>query len=281
VRAALACVLACACWRSGGGASTPSADPRDDVLAYLPSQTEVVISGDGERARAAPLWRHIESIVGAQLGSARDRFRDRCGYDPLRVERATAGMWHLEKYPWSMVIVVRGIDPTKLAACFSGELHAMAARDGEMWRVTMPYQHPMEIATVGTTAVVYVAPDASATTLRALLASGAPLRRSAAVARLLADVPNDASAWAVAISSPWREMRELSAHLTIDDGVTVVARMTMADARDAEKLRSWAHQVPATLGTVDVAVDGSRVKVRARVTGEQIESMLRAPFKLF
>jgi hypothetical protein len=276
-------VVACAlvgCWRAGGP-STAASDPRDDALAYIPTEAQVVIVGDGGRMRASRLWQRVDAFATRSLGSARTRFAERCGYDPLGVERVTVGMWHLDGYPWSMVIVARGIDPRRLEACLTSELRAVATRDGDMWRVKMPYQHPIELATVGSTVVAYIAPDANATTLATLLRGGAPLRHSAAFTRQLADLPNDAAAWSVGTELPWRGPRTFAAAITLDDGITMFGRATFSDPRDAAKLRSWATQLPPTDGKVDVAVDGTTVTVRGRVTGEQVEAMLRAPFKLF
>src|SRR5262249_26051328 len=152
--------------------------------------------------------------------------KERCGFDPLGIERVTLALWHLQSSPWSAVFVARGIDPARLEACLQGELRAAATRDGAMWHVVADYMQPIELAALGTTVIAYIAPDASAATLDALLRSGAPLRRSHKFDHLLSEIPDDAATWAVGILADW-EVRSFSAAIVFDDGMTTTAHLTL------------------------------------------------------
>jgi len=282
-RAALLALAAGACWHGGAGNGPRAAasDPRDDSLAYMPADAQIVIVGDGARMRASAAWKRIDAAFGDTLGPARGRFAARCGYDPLGFERVTVGIKRLDAAQPSMVFVVRGIDPARLEACLTGELRAVVTRDGDSWHVAMPFGHPMQLATLGSTAVAYVGPDANAAALHALLASGAPLRHDASFMQLAGELPDDAAMWSIGRGLAWRGPATFAAAITFDAGAAFVGRATFADPGEADKMRSWASRIPSSIATIEVAVDGATARVHARLTAAQLDAIVRRPLNLF
>jgi hypothetical protein len=278
VRAALVCIALAvpACWHAGGGDPRAAAsDPRDDVLAYIPANAQVVFGVDGARVRGSAVWRRLDALANSVLGKPRERFRDRCGYDLFSIERATVAMWDLNS-KMSMVAVVHGIDPSRVETCLRGELRAVATPDAGMWHLDIPYWGAGEIAVIGTTSILYVSRDATASTLDAMIRAGAPLRRDEAFARLVRELPDGAAAWVVGRDvGGSKAPQNFTAGVVLDDGATARATAIFADPREAAELRLWGSQLQTMFTKLDVAIDGAKVIVHARATGEQVEMMIR------
>lgn len=205
---ALGAVLgAAACYRGSAPPPPPAPAPvpvRDplaararDPLAFLPADSELVAVIDVRSLRRSPTWRRLEPIIAAQAGTALGQFEAACGFDPLAgLRRISFGLRGLDDAEPTGVIVVRGIDRDAAMACIQ-------AREGvtvERGYVTIDGSDRGALTFVdASTAVVLVAPDASAARLAALIADGSPLRGAPAFEDVLGSVRMRDPLWFVVV----------------------------------------------------------------------------------
>jgi hypothetical protein len=294
------CVLA-ACYHDPAPApvaSPPASAPRvrtatQDPLGYLPVDSEIVMSLDAARLRASGLWKLVEPVVTAKVGTALDKLRTLCGVDPLRsVRQITLGFKNLgDAIGPSGVFVVRGLDRSALMACMAplvGAAPRVTIANGVVAVAAVPGEHPAAFTFAGaSTLVAVLGPTASPEALAAVIQRGAPLRGSPAFVELLGQIQTHRTAW-FALNGSSQAFDKLSAlgfrptsvtgSVDLANGVTGALRMRLASEDSA---RALVRLSLAQLGPVkplteelELTSEDADVVLRVVLSEEQLASFV-------
>ena len=300
MRTVLVALAIAGCSRAPGPAApankAPAPDYRataDDLLGFLPADSEFVFGVDLVQLRRSQLWLKFEPQIVQAIGGDLAKFKTSCGFDPLQtVERVTmAGNAHPGDRVTG-VIVIRGVDGGRILDCINTEAskNGKVVKDRGVLVVTQPSQPNMEMAVtvVGpSTLVVQIETVANHDTLQKVLASGAPLRSSQAFMQLFARREGGASLWGMANgnSDAFKELaslgmrpRALDGTLAITDRFALAMRITMPNPDDAARVAGELDKIKGPFGAMvdrfETRADGDLVNVHVVVTEEQLRSLI-------
>ena len=299
--------LLTACVKSGGsGGTTPSnqASGRGgidysatiaDPVGFLPIDSEVVLSLDAERLRRSPVWAMLESKLLAAAGRDLQMFKTVCGFDPVTSIRGiTIGIKNLKQDTPDGVLVVSGLDRVRLTECMTkarkqGDKAVQVAADGT---VTIAAEGANDSPVVfgfvdDSTVVAMIGPATSSASFSAVLASGAPLRKSPAFGELVGRIKLESALWTVinGNSSVFEQAAALGVKpkaivgfVNLATGMDANVRIRLSTPQEAQQLTTMAQgQLGMAQGffeKLEVAADGADVAVLAVMTEAQLQSML-------
>jgi len=297
-------VLVTACFKSGGsGGSTPSnkqgAAAPDysatlaDPVGFLPIDSEVVFSLDADQLRKSPLWTMLESKLLTAAGNDLQMFRTVCGFDPVTSIRGlTLGIKHLKQETPDGILVVTGLDRTRLMECMAkakGDATVQVSKDGI---VTIAAESKTDSPVVfgfvdATTVVVMIGPATTAAAFSAVLAGGAPLRKSSAFTELFGRVNLEAAVWTVinGNSSVFEQAAALGVKpkaivgsVKLEVGLDAAVRVRLSTPQEAQQVTTMAQgQLGMAQGffeKLEVAADGADVTVVGVMTDEQLRAVM-------
>jgi hypothetical protein len=303
VLAALAVVGGLSACRRAPGPTTPENKAQapdfrataEDELGFLPATADMVAGIDMMSLRRSQLWQKFEPMFVSALGDDLTKFRNACGFDPLKTtERITIALKERGPDQYAGVIVIRGVDTTRVRECLASEVQksgGKATTDRGVVVVTQPNTPGtmMAVGVVGaSTMVIQMDAVASYDSLNGVLASGAPLRKSPAFMALQTRREAGASVWFMANgnSKAFDQMRQLGMSpksldgtLTVTDRFAGVLRMTMGSAGEAAKMQSEFDKIKAMIAPMvdkfETRANGDVLAVEAVITEQQLRSMLQ------
>ncbi len=279
------------CFRDAPLDSPPSnhaeAAPSDDVLAYLPADSELVFGLDLARKRSSPLWARFEPYVADAMKAELDKIRASCGFDPMQtVQRVTFGFRSHVRNELSGVAVVRGVDTSRILVCAADQFGKHGDGVTDRGVVILDPRSPKASAwTVAgsDTLVVQVGPHVDHDSITAIVTSGVPLRSSAIFLSLFGRLEPGASLWGVvngassALDGFDVRPRTIDGTVRTTDRVTVAVRIKVADPQGALKLADLIEKdlTKAPFLTLRAAVAAAEtVKIDIVMTPDQISAAL-------
>ncbi len=299
LRPVLLCVLAAAACSKGSTQKTspsnkaeppPIAAASDDVLGYLPVDSEIVFGVDANAMRASALWKQFEPQIVAGLGSKLPAMRDKCGFDPLTsVERISVAGKIGNNEQFDGVVVIRGVSGAKTLECIGMATEGEGVVKNEGGVLTVDRGGEKMVATIvgSNTLVVHTGTTASAATLDAVVRSGAPLRSSKGFMELFDRREANPSVWGMINgNSPLLRMmaqagaqpKSVDGTLVLQDRFIAAMRVTFLNQADADKMKQTASQVlPMVQGKVDkidISVTGPMLRMDVVATDAQVRSLL-------
>lgn len=304
VATGLAALGACFGSSSGGGGGGTGiqnkatgasyAATASDALGFLPADSEIVLGLDMQQVFGSPLWKRYGDGLVAKVAKEMSEFKTACGYDPLATLRSlTIGMKLAGGDNPEGVFVVRGPDRDKTMACIP-RTYAKEGRKAQIEGgvVVVPGKGGTDYPTAmtfvdATTAVFATGPQMSRPKLEALLAAGAPLRKSRAFSELWSGIDPKQTMWMVmngsskafdALASMGSRPKSVIGSLSLANGLAATGRVRFDSADQATQL---AGMVQGQLGMfksmveeVEVAADGPDLTVKIGMTVPQIEAII-------
>jgi hypothetical protein len=261
----------------------------DDVLGFLPVDSEIVIGVDGNQIRKTAIWSQVAPKLEQAMGNDLQEVRTACGFDPFAtVERISIGLRAVEQDRMAGVIVVRGVG--------AGTLGCVRTRFGkggavvETKGVVVMDHHGDRIKTawsvVGTSLVVQVGQDVGYDTMQAVLASGSPLRGSSAFMTIYNRL-GKGSVWGVVngrsklfdeLSSTGMRPAAMEGTLTLSDRIMLAGTATFESADVAAKVdglvKASLPQIQRFIERGDSRADGAALHIELSMTGPQLMQLL-------
>jgi hypothetical protein len=304
-RAALCTLALAACWR-GGGVQRPGDTEPDaaDPLAFLPMDSEIVVGFDAVRLRGSALWReHGPQIIG-QFREL-ERVKTACGFDLVQtITGVTVGFKQLPKDKLHGVVVVRGLDARRVAACLPkldpdlmvtldrevGLIHDSSGGSGAIPPGDVTGSPIIAAFTaVGADAVVFeIGPSPNRDALLGIVQAGAPLRKSPSLLATFGHVEHGVTMWGW-VDGKSRVAKKLAREgfpassvdttLMLTDRMALVGRVALADATQAtkfaNKLTNDLAMGQGLLERLDATASGAVVTLHADATGPQVAFLLK------
>ncbi len=263
----------------------------DDVLGFLPIDSEIVIGFDANAMRSSALWKQFEPQIVAGLGNKLPMMRDACGFDPLTsVERVAIGGKLTSDEKFEGVFVMRGVSGAKTLDCIAKETAKDAKVTNEKGTLTVQDgNNEKMVATIvgSTTLVVQMGAGATPATLEAVVRSGAPLRGSKAFMALFDRREANPSVWGMinGSSSLLTQMAQAGAKPKSVDGTLVLsdrfvgaARIKYATPGEADQVKQQIAQIAAMangkVDKIDLAVNGDVLRIDVVATDAQVRAIL-------
>lgn len=293
-----------ACSSTPSGTTTPpgnTAPPKAvdysatiaDPLGFLPVDSELVMGLDVDSLRSSPLWAPLAARVTASAGAQLAAFQQMCGFDPMAtVHRVRLGLKNLKSEKPDGVIVITGLDRPQLMSCLGKASNGAALIEGDFvtFDGTKTGGPQAAFAFVdASTAVVAVGPGANKAQLKAVLASGVPLRTSPAFTELLGRTDVEASLWGMmnANSSIFDQLasgigskpKALFGSVKLGGGMTMNVHVRLDTPAAATQLATMANsQMGMARGFVtklDVTTEASDVVVAVGMDDQQLNAILQ------
>jgi hypothetical protein len=283
---------------SGSGASNvPSnkveaaglAAAADDVLGFLPVDSEIVLGIDAVTLRKSQLWATFESQLVGLFASTLESMRQQCGFDPLSsLERVTIGGRIDANERFSGVMVFRGIAGERTLDCIAQANPDAKIRRGKGSVTISRAGNDDVIATMvgAATLVAHFAPGANEASVQTVVAAGTPLRSSPTFMSLFERREPSAALWVMVngnspVLAPLVQAggrpRAVDGTLTVSDRFTVAIRVAYGTAAEADQIvqsvTPLLGTVRALLDRVDVRADTSTVHIQVVATEAQVRTL--------
>jgi hypothetical protein len=291
--AALLALVAC-------GSSAPAVAPSnkapapsyaaalDDVLGFLPADSEIVVGIDGNQIRTTAIWSQVAPRLEHVLGDDLQQIRTACGFDPLAtVERISIGLHAIDQARMAGVIVARGVGAGTLGCVRTRFGKGGAVLDDK--GVLVMDHHGIKSAwtVVGTSVVVQIGQDVGHDSMQAVLASGSPLRGSSAFMTIYNQLAKGSSVWGIVdghsklfdpIGATGMRPVALEGTVSLSDRVELAGTATFESPEVAAKVDTLAKasfvQIQHFVDRVDSRVDGAAVHVELSLSGAQLMQLL-------
>lgn len=262
----------------------------DDVLGFLPIDSEIVIGVDGNQVRHTAVWSQLAPKLEQAMGDDLQQVRTACGFDPFAtVERVSIGLRAVEQDRMAGVIVARGVGAGTMGCVRTRFGKGGAVIDDK--DVLVMDHHGDRIKTawtvVGTSLVVQVGQDVNHDTMQAVLASGSPLRGSNAFMTIYNRLGKGASAWGVVnghsklfdeLSSTGMRPVAMEGTMTLSDRVVIAGTATFESADVATKVdglvKMTLAQIQRYVERVESRPEGAAVHVDLSMSGAQLQQLL-------
>jgi hypothetical protein len=262
----------------------PASDANDQ-LAYLPVDSELVFGVDIAALRGSALWKRFEPRVVHEMGKDYEEVRAACGFDPFEVGTYfTVGLRFNDEDHVSGVAVARGM-PSKVMDCVATRF----GKGGETTRdrgtiVQRENRTNLAWAMAGDALVMHVDARAGHDSIERVVASGAPLRNSAAFMSLYDRLDHHAAIWGAAngASRALEFLRDerpksVSGAMTVTDRVDWTTTVHMPSPEAATKVKAdLQHDLDKAQGFVnalDMKVAGDTLTVHVVVDGDKLDSL--------
>ncbi len=277
-------------------ASTPAASVSralGDPIGFLPGNSELVLSVDGDQLRTSALWTLADQKLRAAGGSSLTTFTTTCGFDPMSsIRHVTLGLRGLERDVPEGVLVLTGLPRQKLVDCFARtdiSSRSTLTVDGDVYTIRKASDPSAVIFTFvdDTTLVVLVGASTNRSALDKVIASGAPLRRSPAFTQLLDQVDTSAAIWGAVhgrssmfdITRGSQKPTAVWGSIRLEDGAALSMRLRFGDTATAQQLVNLAQtQIQGAaqmfFDRIDVSADGAEVAVEAAMSEAKLSTLL-------
>jgi hypothetical protein len=262
----------------------------DDVLGFLPGDSELVVGVDGNQIRTTAIWSQVAPRLEKVLGSELQQVRTACGFDPLAtVERLSLGLHAVDQDRMAGVIVARGVGAGTLGCVRTHFGKGGAVLDDK--GVLVMDHHDGRIKTawtvVGTSVVVQIGQDVGHDSMQAVLASGSPLRARGAFMTIFNRLPKGGSVWGIVdghsklfdeLSGTGMRPLAIEGTVTLSDRIVVAGTATFDSPEVAAKVDALVKgsfaQIQAYVERGDSRADGAAVHVDVSVSGAQLQRLL-------
>lgn len=299
MRILLAALLVAGCYRDSTPTTAPPGNKQqaaeqitNDVLAFIPKESDIVVGADLTRLRASPLWTtQLEPLITNNGGDELAKIRTTCGFDPLvAVSHVAFGTQKVASQN-EATVVARGIDPRRALDCVAKLVpqREMVSRDGDTL-VIAEQGRPTQIALspLGRSAVLGVlAPGANRGLATSRVQTGTPLRTSPAFVDLHSKLEPGASVWFIAngaaptfqaLGGMGMNPRFVDGTLTVTDRYVAVLRVTFKTPDEANNIvtmsKSMAGQVRAMVETFEVRAEGAVARFDIVMTSAQAQTLM-------
>lgn len=302
-----AVLLSGACFRSSGGGggggdgvlstSGPAQAEPDfgatlaDPLGFLPIDSELVLGLDAAQLRASALWQLLEPRILAQSNGSLELFQARCGFDLVpSIRGVTLGLRNVSADRPEGVIVVAGLDRTKLMACLEDAAKTSPGKvvvDGRV--VIFHGDHGRGGAAQfvdGSTLVFAIGPAFDRDVFGATLRAGAPLRSSPAFMEMWGRINAGDALWMLingnaklldkAAAMGFRP-KAVFGSVSVARGLAANLRVRLDDPATATNLAAMAQgqlgMAASFFDQLEVAADDVDLVVTAAMTDQQVQSL--------
>jgi hypothetical protein len=257
----------------------------DDVLGFLPVDSEIVVVIDAHQIRGSQIWAALAPRVEKELGSDLKELRTACGFDPLQtVERVSIGLRSPDTDHVAGVVVVHGVGAGMLS-CLRAR---SGSRDDHGVVITQDGERKQAAWTViGSTLIGQLDAQASHDSLQIVVASGSPLRTSHAFMAMYDKLDHHASILGVAngrshvfdeLDGEGIRPATVDGTLNITDHLTLAGRAAFADDATAMKVDGLLHgaftQISKLIEHAESRADGRRVEAGISMSGAQLQSLI-------
>jgi hypothetical protein len=299
MRSVLVVLAIAGCYKDKAAVTAPPANKvgapalatSDDVLAYLPKDSELVLGFDLIELRHGALYKAFEGEltqgVGAKLAEARQ-----CGVDLMGgVERLTAGgKVSGSGEDFQGVVVVRGVDTARVLPCMAkhaADKGTVTNEGGVVTVTTANHQDTAAMAAGAMTLVMEFGPGVNKESIGRVLALGSPLRTSPAFMALyqrreprvaMWGMVNGAAPFMAEVRKNGINPRSVDGTLRVTDELVAALRVTLGSPGEADQL---VQSMTAVQGIVqpmltrfDVRADGATVRLGATATEAQLRAMV-------
>lgn len=262
----------------------------DDVLAYLPVDSEIILGIDLLELRGSALYGSFEDELSSSLGAKLAEARQ-CGVDPMRgLERLTAGgKLTGDSDDFLGVVVVRGVDVSLALPCIAKKAAAngVVTNENGVVTVTKPdHQDAVATSAGARTLVIQFGPGVNKASIANVKSKGAPLRTSPAFMALFQRREPNAAVWGMVngnakfmaqVRATGVNPRSLDGTLRITDQLVAALRVSFSTPGDADQFVQTMAQVQGIatpmLERFDVRADGPVVHVDATATEGQVRAI--------
>lgn len=296
--AAVSCLGAC---RRAPGPTTPANQApaasyqaaADDELGFLAVDADFVLGLNMAQLRGSQLWHAFEPQIDALTRKFQD-VSPECSADfTKQLERVTIAIKVRDRDKFSGVVVMRGGDMKTALACSVAEVKkkgGTATVDRGVTitnNPTMPGVTGAAMIVGGSTMVMQFDQGAGHDTLRAILDSGAPLRKSSVFMRMFDRRERGASLWGMANgnSPAFRQLAQsgmafkaVDGTVVVTDRVTLAVRMTMGSPSEAAQMDAEFQKLKGPAGgfveRFESRTNNEMVLLDVAVTEPQLRNML-------
>ena len=269
--------------------SSPSVGS-DDLLAYLPVESEIIIGVDLLELRGAALYRSFEDEMSSGLGAKLAEARQ-CGVDPMGgLERLTVGgKLSGNSDDFEGVVVVRGVDASLALPCIAKKAAAdgTVTNEGGVVTVTKPdHQDAVATSAGARTLVMQFGPGVNKASIANAMSKGSPLRTSPAFMALFQRRERHAAIWGMVngnakfmaqVRASGVSPKSLDGTLRVTDQLVAALRVSFPTPADADQFVQTMAQVQGMakpmLERLDVRADGPVVHVDATATEGQLRAI--------
>jgi hypothetical protein len=303
-------VASMACYRDASPTAAPSAPPitnkvaprpepiaTGDALAFLPVDSEVVATVDFQAIRASAIWAEYEPLVRAAVNAGPADARSKCELDLVKSLRSiTLGIRTSEGM--DSVVVIRGIDRDAFLSCLSvrgsGSMTLISNDRGVLTFTPRHGRNPIGSFADRTTLVLLVAGAPTPDSVRAVLRSGAPLRRSpdflAMFERLSPEVAlsfvvngNVSALRTLPFTGP--RLRGLYAEIGVDQSVAAAVHLLIDDATQAPSIAAsldqFLQQSRQLFDKLRATSDGEVVTVECELSSTKLQTLVTAAASMY
>jgi hypothetical protein len=300
MRYVLLALALCACHRAPTGTTPTNKAPApdysataNDELGFLPVGSDVVVGVNAVALRQGALWHTFEPQIRGLVNQFNQMAGDCAQPNAIdTLERVTAALTMAPDKMMHGVIVVRGIDTSRMLDCTVKQSKAQGANatlDRGVVVVTYPNKAiQMAVAVVGpSTMVMQLETAVSYDSMQKVLASGTPLRSSATFLRLYERREPNASLWGMANgnASFFAELdreglrpKAIDGTIVLTDKVTVNVRLAMATPGAAAKVASEVNKVKPMAGayveTLEANSNESTAAIRVVANEAQMRQLM-------
>jgi hypothetical protein len=268
----------------------PLSSGSDDVLAFLPVESEIILGIDLLELRASALYRSFEGELSGNLGTRLAEAKQ-CGVDPMGgLERITAaGTVSADSDKFQGVVVVRGVDASLALPCMAKQAAAkgkVTNEDGVVTITQPDHQDAVATSAGARTLVIQFGPGVGKASIASVKAKGAPLRTSPAFMALFQRREPHAAVWGM-INGNAKFMAQVRASgvnpknmdgtIRVTDQLVAALRVSFATPGDADQLVQTVGQVQGfvkpMLERFEVRADGTVVHIDATATEGQLRAL--------
>jgi hypothetical protein len=278
----------------------PRPEPRAsrDVLAYLPVDSEFVISLDFRAVRASELWAEYEPQLYAVVGKVLAAIRDNCGFDPLQaVESMTLAVRDFQDT--ESVAVIRGVDRDALMACITADQGRTPGSPIVVDRGILRFAHEgdrRELAGFAdrSTMVVHIASGASPDTVRAVLRSGVPLRAAPGFLALFERIPSDVALWLLVrdnasvlrrLPAAGPTVRGVYGEIRVSASLAAAVHIIVDDANQATQhaasFDQLVQQARPMFDKLRATSDGTVITIECELSSTRLQTLVTAALAMY
>lgn len=292
---------------SSGGSTGPSnkadkpapgaTQTADDVLGFLPANSDVVVGIDGVALRSSAMWKQFEPQIEGAFGAKLPAMREKCGFDPLTsIERVTlGGTMTTDNEQLDGVIVVRGVSGQQTLDCIAAATEGEGSVKMEAGKLVLDRggSDKMVATIVGAnTLVVQMGKTASVASISAVLDGGAPLRSSPAFMAMFDRREANSSVWGMIngnspllaeAAQAGAKPKSVDGTLVVNDRFIGAIRIGFENDADANKVHGQLSQVlpiaRSYFEKLDLRADGSVLRGDVIATDAQMMKVFEQLFR--
>jgi hypothetical protein len=266
--------------------TSPYAAAIDDVLGFLPADSEIVVGIDGVQLRKSALWTQFSPTLIAKMGSELGELRTACGFDPVQtVERITVGVRMADDVVG--VVVVRGVGASTMGCVrtYLGKEFGGVVDDKGVLVIALDDHEKSAWTMVGSTLIIQLGLDVGHDSMQAVLGAGAPLRASRPFMDVYGQLESGATVWGVISGKSKlfddagaKRPRTLLGTVTVADHLVIAGKGVFDTADVAHSVNQDVQDTfQQNRGFTELAnsvVDGNAVSIRVSMGAVQLRRLL-------